>query len=225
MNPDSPCDCIHPDGHQFAITNHTYVCIRCGTEREFLEPNTTECVCHSLITPYSRIARFRELFEKLIGMTSGPHRKDPIWQHLAKGAPYENSRALYGAIKLSGLKNKHYSDMHIFCKCFLKHYTPPDITNVQILHCQFLKDFNEILFRWNKTTQAISGSFFSYNWVLERLLRCYDISCYNDYLKRLQCPIRRDLYEVMWSDIITCDALGHLRPVQNDTPLTLLGIV
>ena len=76
--------CVHPEGHRFASTIHTHVCIRCGAETPFLEPNTTECVIHTLMTPYSRNARFRELLEKLIGMSTGPHRKDPIWPFLAK---------------------------------------------------------------------------------------------------------------------------------------------
>jgi hypothetical protein len=216
--------CIHPDGHRIAITSHqTYVCIRCGIETQFLIPNSTECVVHSLITPYSRNARFRELFEKLIGMSNGPRRKDPIWQYLAKGAPYQTPKDVYGAIKLSGLKNKHYSDIHIFCKCFLKNYFRPKLTfPVKILYDRSKRDFDEILFSWHKSKSA---SFFSYNWVLEKLLHCYKISCYDEYLKRLQCPARRSLYEDLWSDIVTCDALEHLRPGQNGTRLALLGIV
>ena len=215
--------CIHEEGHRFTISHRqTHICCRCGLEEQFLEPNTTDYLCHTLVTPYSRVARFRELLEKLLGMSNGPLQRDPIWQYLAKSAPFRCSRDIYSAIKLSGLKNKHYSDLHIFCKCFLEGYQAPlGYHDVHFIHTRFVNDFNTILFQWNRKG---SSSFFSYNWVLEKLFQCYGIIAFDSYLKKLQCPTRRSLYERLWTVVTTGDELGHLRPCPDGTPLTLLEI-
>ena len=214
---------------RFTISRHdTYICTKCGLEKPFLQPNSTECVIYSLMTPYSRTARFRELLDKLLGMSSGPHARDPIWGYLAKGAPYKTALDIYTAIKLSDLKNKHYADLHIFCKCFLKSYIEPMHPEcVRELREGFIADFEEVLHSWARTSAT---SFFSYNWLLEKMFKMHSIDCYNEYLKLLQCPARRRLYECLWFDVINSTGEDpsygeeHSRPYPGDTPLAPLGI-
>lgn len=211
--------------HDFAITQqHTYVCTECGIEEPFLVPNTSDFQRQRLVCPYSRTVRFRELLEKLVGMSNGPPVKDPIWQHLSKGAPYQTPQDITRAVKLSGLKSKHYAELHVFCKCFLKDYKAPSIDPHTVCRC-LRADFENVLFRWYRRNRQRSPTFFSYNWVLEKLLLARGITEFDIYLKRLLCPTRRAMYALMWKETEPTVALEHSRPVQRDMPLTLLDIV
>ena len=103
--------------------NATYVCLDCGRESDtYLSPQFTTYAQYyqTNVQGYSRVNRFIDLFSKIIGVSSGPTATDPVWNHLAKNAPYDTCQDIVCRLKQSSLRNKHYADLHIFCKCFFK---------------------------------------------------------------------------------------------------------
>ena len=175
--------------------NATYVCLDCGRESDtYLSPQFTTYAQYyqTNVQGYSRVNRFIDLFSKIIGISSGPTATDPVWNHLAKNAPYDTCQDIVCRLKQSSLRNKHYADLHIFCKCFLKNYKPLRIKNVPYLLEKTRKIFEDIAFLWNK--YCVQKTFFSYAWLMERMLCYLKLTDLLIYLKPLQCKHRRDKY-------------------------------
>lgn len=195
------CDC----GEPLVQTVCTIVCTHCGLETRFLTPliqTYSNCPQTSLIiSPYSRKQRFVTLLRKIIGVDSGPPANDDVWHILSISAPFKKTEQIIGCLKNSGLKTKHYNNLHSFSKVFLSSYEAPQC-HIQPLQIETRLEnmFREVLFRWIRYLGT--PSFFSYSWLLEKLMKTiYIFENYEPYVKVLVCPKRRQKYEQRWEQI------------------------
>jgi hypothetical protein len=155
-----------------------------------------------IVSPYNRKTRFIGLLRKILGVDTGPHVKDRVWQYLSASAPFQTADDIIVCLKNSPLKSKHYNCIHGFSKAFQKnyskpkcHYSPREIEEyLGIL-------FEEVNFYWCRFEHT---SFFSYAWLLEKLFRQLQIlEDYKSFLKVLICPTRRKKYETRWKQFVT----------------------
>ena len=221
------CEC----NTQIVCTVFSTICTGCGLEKTFITPQiqtynatTQSCI---VISPYSRKHRFTCLLRKILGVDSGPPCNDRVWHFLSASAPFTNTDAIIACLKNSSIKTKYYNSLHVFSKAFLKNYRQP-LCKLEPLVIESLLEtmFDEVMFRWNRFQPSLS--FFSYAWLLEKLLKHLNIfHIYKPYLKLLVCPNRRRKYASRWESL-------HLtpKPLPTDSPLyqsgthaTLPGIV
>ena len=187
--------------NEFLHTNYnTRICNNCGRETQHGPTPEHDYTFKSLPIPYSRVCRFVELVTKLLGVGHGPRQTDPVWRVLEGEAPYCTTHQILLQLKRAKIVNKHYNSLHLFSKVFLSNYKPPDISprDMKALRITMKSWFEQVLYLWNKS--AIEG-FFSYNWLIEQFLLCLKINCLFPYLKKLQCPIRRQKYADRWKII------------------------
>ena len=185
----------------FLYTNYnTRICNKCGRETQHGPTPEHDYTFKSLPIPYSRVCRFVELVTKLLGVGHSPKDTDPVWKVLEQRAPYSTPHEILLQLKRSKIVNKHYNSLHLFSKVFQKRYTAPKISthNMNVLRLTMKAWFEQVLYLWNKS--AIEG-FFSYNWLIEQFLNCLKIHCLFPYLKKLQCPVRRQKYADRWKVI------------------------
>ena len=195
------CRCVLVD------TTCTFVCIKCGKEKAYL---STRCVSFNhpphtsiVVSPYSRKTRFTGLLRKILGVDSGPIASDTVWQFLSASAPFQRTEDIILCLKNSPLKTKYYNCIHVFAKSFLRNYEKPQCVYSTLEIERFLGDlFEEVMFQWCRHSN--NTSFFSYAWLLEKLLKQLHIfHVYKLFLKVLICPTRRLKYDTRWNSLVT----------------------
>lgn len=212
------CDC----NTHVMYTVFSTICTGCGLEKSFITPQiqtysstTQSCI---VISPYSRKHRFTGLLRKILGVDSGPPCKDRVWHFLSVSAPFQNTDAIITCLKNSSIKTKYYNSLHVFSKAFMKNYKSPACDLEPLVIESLLENmFEEVMFRWNRFQS--SESFFSYAWLLEKLLKHINIfDIYKPYLKLLVCPNRRLKYASRWESL-------HLtpKPLPTDSQLCRNG--
>jgi len=175
-------------------------------------------------SPYSRKQRFIQLLRKVLGVDSGPSLYDKVWNVLAASAPFGTTQDIVLCLKHSGLRAKHYTSLHVFAKAFLTKYTSPvGTTSVYDIETKLEKQFHEIEYLWYRN--QFSESFFSYAWLLEKLLRLIcEFETYKPFLKILVCPHRRAKYETRWK-LLTKSLRRDSLLYPSDTPQAPLETV
>ena len=127
------------------------------------------------------------------------------------------SKDIMRCLKQSGLGNKHYSSIHLFTKLFSP-YTPHTYSATQLT--QFVdtlsKSFEHTLLRW---CQMETCAFFSYNWLIERFLVEHELLFFLPFVKRLQCPHRRNKYALKMQKINA--GIHECLSQRDQTPLTV----
>ena len=184
---------------------YTTICISCGDERATaisispqFSPNQT------LFVGYSRINRFRMIL-------------DQLFNPLIFGKP--NSRVLYKLNQLGGgvLKNgndmihwltgleisdKRYQCTHYYYKWYMKdRYRVPPTPSKNLIRGIETK-FSVLEANFTISDHA-SNSFFSYNWLLRKLLEEYpSLRHYLQFVKNIKCKHRYDRYSNMFDELI-----------------------
>ena len=215
------CKC----GARIVVTSHSRICTECGREVRYVSPQIQAYQdsprCSIVATPYSRKQRFLQLLRKVLGVDAGPPVNDKVWRVLAASAPYKTSNDIVLCLKNSTLKSKHYTSLHAFSKLHLTNYTPPNChLHTHAIESQLGVLFSEIEFLWYRYQST--SSFFSYAWLLEKLLRHIGVfRDYKMYLKMLVCPNRRAKYEKRWG-LITTFLPTNSRLSQHDRQQGLL---
>ena len=216
------CNC-----NSVIYTTYSVVCTICGVEKPYISTKiqsySTIPQTHStIIAPYCRKHRFSCLLRKVIGVDSGPPPSDMVWQVLSQSAPFKSTRCIIDCLKNTDLKNKHYNNLHSFGKAFLTRYIPPETNPCNVQKIMYSL-FDEVLFRWNRSSN--NQSFFSYSWLMEKLFKIAGLfDNYSTYLKVLICPIRRRKYQSRWDDI-TKPLPKDSLPFRSDTPLISQDVV
>ena len=189
------------------VTLFSHICTECGSEVPFVSPQIQtfheQPRCGIVTSPYSRKQRFIILLRKILGVDNGPRHKDRVWRVLANSAPFRTTDDIISCLKHSSLRSKHYTSLHVFAKLYLTHYTPPvcDLSPHEIENKMDVL-FDEVEFLWCRYQS--SKSFFSYAWLLEKLLRHINVfPSYSQYLKVLVCPNRRHKYHTRWKSLTT----------------------
>jgi hypothetical protein len=185
------CSC---GGRILQITNYSNVCTECGTEKRFLTnelPGYTQS--HSRFQPkttYCRIYRFRVLLSRTV-LYSSLNFENPVWEFLKKKKYTSPDEIRKQLSQMKHLKNKLYDSLPLFCYCFLN--THP----TKVTHEEFqlgMRLFTSLNARWEKSDYT---RFFSYFWILEKILEKIGALEFIPITKKLICRKRREYYSQM----------------------------
>lgn len=184
-------------------TGYSIICSNCGLEtaifnNELMKPsyNQSYGVLHT--STYSRKYRFKTLFCKTVMLHSGPRSNDPICLHLEQQKhTFKTVKDIQIALSKTPFKNKRYDCLSIFAHIFLpKVYNHKRVSRKQARQAQHLFDTVETKWRSCRVTR-----FFSYFWILEKILIKIGAAYCMETSKRLICKQRRAFYNEMLSKL------------------------
>ena len=206
--------------HHFLSTSSTIVCVNCGLEKLNLEIDRYSVNSAPFNHGYKRLGRFKSKLDKLWGTNNGPKSHDPIWCFLEQNKRFlKGPKSVRDALRTSQLKNKFYDDIRIFCDVFtsFKVKQPSHETYQKIL-----EDFKNIYQKWVFND---SLSFFSYTWLLRRLLKKYNTGL-SIFLKPPTSKKRSKKYETLFKQLQAYDGTHYRETVgthfQNVLPLKVI---
>ena len=223
-------NCSKCDSTTVMTTYYTRVCTECGLEhREHPEPELENVAdaYNTLDTAYSRTMRFKNYLKQVTGVFSGCHYNAKIWSFLEKDAPFESITEMLRYMRQYKCKSKHYDCIYSFAKAFV-----PSEKGVGTLTYHQVKlvyrKFDLLLSRWKQLTRGGDSDgmlFFSYPWLVRRLLNDIGVTKYDRYIKALRCKKRNQKYEELYQKLLTCNGIrsslggtsasvGHYRTLQ-----------
>ena len=190
----------------FITERHTKLCTECGIETRHsfditpIHVSYNGCHHQPFAEGYNRKKRFHNMLRCVIwgGCNSADEK---MIKHLEQFNYYKTEACLLKQMKKSKLRDKRYISLHLFSKLFLPSYKKPVIpTNWNSVDCSIVRLFLEIELVHHR---IFSKPFFSYVWLLQKILICHGLENYCCYIKRLKCPRRVKLYEDDFSGIMT----------------------
>ena len=201
-------NCTACDGPVVETTYYTFVCTECGLERTGnLNPELVNVsdAYNTLCTAYSRGVRFKNYIKQVTGVLSGCNYKCKIWKLLEKDAPFESITIMLEKMRKYKCKSKHYDCIRAFAKIFV-----PSEEDEIGLHEHDLKNiykrFNFILGKWKIYEQNNDNDeqtlFFSYPWLVKKILNEYGITRFDKYIKQLRCKKRNEKYEQLFQKLV-----------------------
>ena len=189
------------DTQKIVTSANTSICIECGNEKKTpydlsKEPyDWTRVPC---ITSYSRKKRFAKLFDNTVNPNAETN-DNLMLRYLMGVGLIRTVPELLRIIKKSNLRDKRYGSLHVFSKMFVQSYQKPTTPkNLLLLRKSILKRFEDYEFAHKRYG---SGNFFSYRWLLAKLLKEFNLDRYLVFVKMLKCPIRCSYYETMFADL------------------------
>ena len=188
------CSC----GEQKIYESNKTICTHCGLEQPLLENHDTY---ESFEDVYTCVYSRRKRFENLVDSVLFPafHQKDvPVYATL-KDKKFKTVDELVHHMKHTPLKDKRFCSTHLFATLTVKNHaklTPPPYR----FRTRVLRLFDEVLSR-----HKVYGSkqFFSYPWLLRRLLAVTGNKQYEPYIKEIRCKRRRKKYTEMLHALFT----------------------
>ena len=189
------CDC----GSLIIYTDYaTKICTECGIEtRGPLENHDTYFESGGpLFMSYSRNRRFAQMLRAVIY----PHKfypKSHILYALEQTKPYVTVDSLLLALRKLKINNKQYQYLHIYCSLLQENYVKPPYVRIETFN-DIMRAFANIEMMFDRTEQK---TFFSYNWLLRKLLRNAKLYDYVKYVKEIKCKKRNTLYENMINNL------------------------
>ena len=181
----------------FLPEESTYVCKLCGHTTTTLQIapvafGENVCVCM-----YSRTKRF-EIMLKALLYPSFDTKDEHIYTHLQTRESYTNIGDLVTAMKSCNLKEKRFHSIHLFSRLLCEDYSevtaPPHhyFKRIMIL-------FDELLTLFNATKKT---KFFSYPWLLRKLLNLTNEFRYDKFIKKIRCKKRNRFYKDMFAELV-----------------------
>ncbi len=213
------CRCNDP---VIRLTNeHTEVCINCGVEKRvlLLEPinisySQSMSVNATQNTMYSRSKRFASMLDQIV-LGSWCQSDEKMVDHLKTSPKFKTVKDMMTVMKTSKLRDKRYSSIHYFSRCFLRGSKRPDpvpnwLETRRVL-VQAFSDFERV-FRIH-----MKQPFVSYAWILQKFLNVFGLSRFIPYIKVLKCKRRQKKYEMLFKQVSE-----QLRI--SDTPSIIAGV-
>ena len=203
--------CKHPV--TLATDYSTHVCTSCGLERR--RPIDMRSVEYSLNQPlwegYSRVNRFRKILKMLFFPKQWAHVPGPVFIQMKQQGKFPTVKEMCTKLKNVKARTKNYNAIHLYAIYFVENYTPmkPPLHNVQQ---NILADFS--LLERGMLLLYPKKRFFSYRWVLIRLLEKYKLNQYIQFVKPLVSKTSSKKYEIMFDEIM----IASKRVLVRDTP-------
>lgn len=182
------------------------VCPQCGVQQTLLDNSTPGYLQkHAILnhrTTYSRKYRFKNLLLKTVGYSTGPHRRDVIWEYLeARKDQLTDYKSIQKVLSRRKTKNKKYDLLPILCRMYAglgdQNKMPHDVIQ------KALRIFANVEARWNMRDEH---RFFSYYFICETILDHLGYGHCMQFQKKLLCLKRRQYYTDLLKD------LGGIRP-------------
>ena len=209
------CDCNSTK----ILENSFYICTECGLQTQHFENNDNATHNEELnVCVYSRRKRFASLLDSVL-YPSFTAKDTEVYKLLNDYGTINTTLNLVDVMRSLNTKDKRFCSIHLFAMLFCKNYKsikPPPLEFKRYI----MKMFDEILSRHNALNKH--KQFFSYPWLLHKLLNMVSETRYNDFIKPIRCKRRRKKYDNMladlfsglhpaytlpsiWDDVRTCD--------------------
>ena len=189
--------CSHPKW--FATDYGTRVCKQCGYEVKIGLPTsdmyTTNC---PLVVGYSRNSRVKCILEQLFEpFMYGKPCQEIVYIIKRDKLRFESGKDLHEWLNNQTVKNKKYTCCHYYFAianhCWYKVPPPPSKDRLLVV----LRAFHTLESLFNGTEHPFK-SFFSYNWLLRKLLLNCQLEHYVQFIKPIKCKGRRQMYLKMF---------------------------
>lgn len=147
---------------------------------------------------YQRKKRFEQIMLKIVWPTI--ENKDVPVYKLLSGKRYNSAQHVMRTLKKLKVKDKRYHSIHAFCKYFQRDYIPPTLFTLQNKKnalCVF-RNVEEMFLKHKSDVP-----FFSYAWLIRKILNLLDLHEFDLYIKKIRCPKRNLYYEEMFNDLYT----------------------
>jgi hypothetical protein len=171
-------------------SDSTKVCPECGCVMKLIPVTQTGFGENVFVCVYSRTKRFEIMLKSLL-YPSFDKKDTTMYQHLEKYTKFPTIEELKSTMKLCSTKEKRFHSLHLFASLLCTDYKeliPPTQEYFKLM----MRIFDEVLCRFNATQ---STKFFSYPWLIRRLLNLTGETRYNKYIKKIRCK-KRNLYYV-----------------------------
>ncbi len=185
-------------------TGYSVICIECGVERTVLKIVAGYSENVPLWIGYSRVGRFKKILNKLLF----PERYATIpsrihYELLQKGVKFDTIAGLINAIKQYKMTNKEYNGLHLYCKLFLRDCPDVSPTPMPCIIESMCGDVNII----ERRLMCVDpdARFFSYRWLLGKLLNKYKLTRYIQFVKPIVTPKTCKKYETLYNTIMNCN--------------------
>ena len=176
---------------------YTSICTTCGREIEIgISPSKNDVGTNAplRISCYLRHKRFENHLDCVINPLHSTFPKSITLYHLQRVAPFRSMRMLINTLKTLTVA-KSYTHLHLYSIKYLSTYHPPTFvppcTRFDILRC-----FSKVEQRF--ISRDSRGAFFSYPWLLSKLLCLFGLEEYTCYVKNISCRKRNKKYEKLW---------------------------
>ena len=203
--------------HQYFETEYcTIVCHTCGVEtRNYLKPTEGYTENVPLDPGYSRHHRMRILLKQLFNPQYYGTPNSEVSAHAIKHGPFEDGAELLQWLSRLQVKHKQYQNAHYYFAIACPNYVFPKPPNVEkVLGIE--RAFHTLEQRFVSRTHSYK-SFFSYNWLLRKLLSGAELDYYLQFVKRIKCKKRKKTYETMWDFFKTEDNAAAIEDVSRKT--------
>jgi len=202
--------------HDFFGTDYnTHICMNCGLEKTI--PIVSRPLPYTLNQPlwvgYSRVNRFRKINKQLFYPTSYGHIAGEIFVQMKKAGKFDTTEIMVNYLKTLISKSKNYNALHLYAVNFVKDYTPLE-PPMKYIQEGILADF--ALLEMGMHITFPGKRFFSYRWVLIKLLKIYRLFQYVPFVKPLVNKNSSHKYENMFNSIMT---VNKHEKVQESPPV------
>ena len=163
---------------------------------------------------YSRHHRMRILLKQLFTPQYYGTPNSEVIANAIKHGPFEDGTELLNWLSKLQVKHKQYQNSHYYYGIACPKYTFPKPPTVEkILGIE--RAFHTLEQRFVSRTHSYK-SFFSYNWLLRKLISCAGLNFYLQFVKKIKCKKRVELYNTMY-DFFMSEGNG---PVNSDVSRT-----
>lgn len=190
-------DCKHLT--YFKTVYHTKVCRNCGLEVSgilSIQSSYTENL--PLIHGYSRKKRFRMMLLSIVDPTRYCSM-DGRTQIIFAKRKFRNIAELLKALKRAKSKNKQYSSVHLYAKKYVLGHVSPKVPLPAVVN-DIVGDFTLVERGHHENFEG--KQFFSYRWLLDKLLRKNNLTHFCPYVKKLQNKKSIFKYSTMYETIM-----------------------
>lgn len=198
------CECNGKATDHFLSDYHTQICRLCGIEIKLsITPQYEYGQQSPLCVGYSRVARFRTILDQLFNplLHGSPNHKVLAALNQQPKKRLKNGHDLLQFINKLQIPDKRYQLAHYYFAWYNRKYTVPPKPHVNILG-----DMERLFFRlegsFNMSTKYRERSFFSYNWLLQRMLTIFKLDHYKQFVKNVKCSKRQARYNTMFSELM-----------------------
>ena len=181
---------------------NTYICTSCGIEKAApIQPRMEFGKSMPLVLGYSRGVRFKTILDKLLKPRIYGKTNARVLEELFKQpqGSIQSGEDMLRFLSSLSVANKCYQSCHFYYLLHTKPKTyplPPHITIINDLESDFLRIKNRFVSARHK-----SNSFFSYNWLLRKILSNHNLTYYIQFVKPIKCGRRIRKYETMYQQL------------------------
>ena len=194
----------------------TQICGDCGLEKNIpIETRNTHFTLNQpLWVGYSRVNRFRKILKLLF--FPGAHGSVPgkVFLIMKQKGPFDSVSEMCDFLKSLKSRTKNYNAIHLYAKYFVKNYVAPKPPLLNIRQ-HMLADFS--LLERGMSLHFPDRRFFSYRWLLIKLLQKYELFCYVPFVKPLVNKISSKKYDQMFQKIMSANKHVVVLDIPRDS--------